>query len=157
MKTADLIDAHADKLRLLHLPFRAFGQKAHFAGQAQTVKCFEDNTLIRAQLEQPGDGRVLVVDAAGSTRVAVMGDILADLAIVNNWAGVVLAGAIRDSVEINRMGTLVLALGTSPVKSAKDGLGKVGGTITMGGAAVAPGDWIYADADGVLVSDRKLV
>ena len=157
MKTADLIDAHAADLQLLHLPFRAFGQKQSFAGQAQTVKCFEDNTLIRAQLETPGEGRVLVVDGSGSTRVAVMGDMLAELAIQNNWAGVVLSGAIRDSVEINEMDTLVFALGTSPVKSSKDGLGKVGGAIRMGGVVISPGKWIYADADGVLVSDVNLV
>ncbi|MBY5933911.1 ribonuclease E activity regulator RraA [Tateyamaria omphalii] len=156
MKTADLIDQYAADLKLVHLPFRTFGMKPGFSGQAQTVKCLEDNTFIRAQLETPGAGRVLVVDAGGSTRIAVMGDMLAELAIKNDWTGVVLAGAIRDSVEIAQMNTLVFALGTSPVKSAKDGLGNVGGTITIGGADISPGIWIYADADGVLVSHREL-
>ena len=157
MKTADLIDHHADKLRLVHLPFRHFGRKTHISGPAQTVKCFEDNTVLRAQLETPGEGRVLVVDAGGSTRIAVLGDMLADLGIKNGWAGVVLNGAIRDSAEIADMDTLVFALGTSPVKSAKDGLGKVGGVVELGGVRIAPGDWIYADADGVLMSADKLV
>ena len=157
MKTADLIDEHAAKLRLLHLPFRHFGAKTHFAGPAQTVKCFEDNTELRAQLETPGEGRVLVVDAGGSTRIAVLGDRLAALGIENGWAGIVLNGAIRDSVDIAGMDTLVFALGTSPVKSAKDGLGKVGGPVEMGGVRVTPGDWIYADADGVLMSAEKLI
>ncbi|MDD9718554.1 ribonuclease E activity regulator RraA [Dinoroseobacter sp. PD6] len=157
MKTADLIDAHAADLQLLHLPFLSFGKKQSFAGQAQTIKCFEDNTLIRAQLETPGEGRVLVVDGAGSTRIAVMGDMLAELAIRNNWAGVVLSGAIRDSAEINEMNTLVFALGTSPVKSSKDGLGMVGGAVRIGGVVISPGTWIYADADGVLASSLKLI
>ena len=157
MKTADLIDEHAADLKLVHLPFRRFGAKRRFFGQAQTIKCFEDNTLIRAQLETPGDARVLVVDAGGSTRVAVLGDMLADLAIQNSWAGIVLNGAIRDSVEINRMETLVFALATSPVKSAKEGWGKVGIAIDIGGVTIAPGNWVYADADGVLVSPRQFV
>lgn len=157
MKTADLIDDHADQLRLIHLPFRRFGRKDHICGPAQTVKCFEDNTVLRAQLETPGEGRVLVVDAGGSTRIAVLGDMLADLGIQNGWAGVVLSGAIRDSAEIAEMDTLIFALGTSPVKSAKDGLGKVGGVVELGGVRIAPGNWIYADADGVLMSADKLV
>ena len=157
MKTADLIDAHASDLQLVHLPFRRFGKKKSFAGQAQTVKCFEDNTLLRAELETSGEGRVLVVDAAGSTRIAVMGDILAELAVKNGWAGVVLNGAIRDSAEIDEMHTLVFALGTSPVKSSKDGLGEVGGPVNVGGAAISPCTWVYGDADGVLVSSLKLV
>ena len=157
MKTADLIDTHASDLQLVHLPFRAFGLRQSFAGQAQTVKCFEDNTLIRAELEKPGKGRVLVIDAAGSTRVAVMGDMLAALAIENDWAGVVLNGAIRDSVEIDNMNILIFALATSPVKSAKDGHGKVGGKICLGGVDISPQTWIYADRDGVLASSRQLI
>ncbi|MEJ6393231.1 ribonuclease E activity regulator RraA [Gymnodinialimonas sp. 2305UL16-5] len=156
MKTADLIDKHAAELKLIHLPFRSFGAKHSFAGPAQTVKCFEDNTSIRAELETPGEGRVLVVDAGGSTRIAVMGDILAALAIRNNWVGVVINGAIRDSAEIAMMDMLVFALATSPVKSAKHGFGKVGDIIDIGGANVAPGMWVYADPDGVLVSQQKL-
>ena len=157
MKTADLIDAHAADLTLVHLPFRVFGQKPFFAAAAQTVKCHEDNTLIRAELEKPGEGRVLVVDAGGSTRIAVLGDILAALAIENGWAGIVLNGAIRDSVEIASMDTLVFALATSPVKSAKRGFGTVGAPISIGGATITPGDWIYADADGVLHSQQSLL
>lgn len=156
MKTADLIDAHADELTLIHLPFRKFGTKTAFAGPAQTIKCFEDNTLIRAELEKPGDGRVLVIDAAGSTRVAVIGDILAGLAISNGWAGIVLNGAIRDSAEIDLMDTAIAALGTSPVKSAKQGAGQVGIPIALGGTKIAVGDWIYGDADGVLSSHKPL-
>ncbi len=157
MKTADLIDDHAADLTLVHLPFCQFGTKPHFAAQVQTVKCFEDNTEVRAQLETPGAGRVLVVDGGGSTRIALLGDMLAELAIRNRWAGLVLNASIRDSAEINEMDTLVFALATSPVKSAKEGWGKVGHSIAFGGVTFAPGDWIYADADGVLHSQKKLV
>lgn len=157
MKTADLIDDHAADLTLVHLPFRRFGKNSHFAAQIQTVKCFEDNTVVRAQLETPGEGRVLVVDGGGSTRIALLGDMLADLAIKNGWAGLVLNAAIRDSADIEQMDTLVFALATSPVKSAKEGWGKVGCKIGFGGVTFEPGDWIYGDADGVLHSKKKLV
>ncbi|MDV7143574.1 ribonuclease E activity regulator RraA [Tropicimonas sp. TH_r6] len=156
MKTADLIDSHASKLTLVHLPFRQFGSKPFFRGMVQTVKCFEDNTEVRAQLEQPGDGRILVVDGGGSTRIALLGDILADLAINSGWAGIVVNGAIRDSAEIDMMPTTVFALATSPVKSAKEGWGKTGGAISFGGVVFRPGGWVFGDADGVLYSDDEL-
>ncbi len=157
MKTADLIDHHASELTLVHLPFRQFGIKPFFAAQIQTVKCFEDNTELRAQLESPGEGRVLVVDGGASTRIAILGDMLADLAIQNGWAGLVLNAAIRDSAEINQMDTLVFALATSPVKSAKRGWGAIGEPVTFGGVKFHPGDWVYGDADGVLHSKKRLV
>lgn len=157
MKTADLIDDHAADLTLVHLPFRRFGRRPHFAGPIQTVKCFEDNTVVRAELETPGHGRVLVVDGGGSTRVALLGDMLAEFAVSNRWAGIVLNAAIRDSVEIDQMDIAVYALATSPVKSAKAGWGAAGCDIHFGGVAMVPGDWIYADADGVLISKSRLV
>lgn len=157
MKTADLIDDHAADLTLVHLPFRRFGAKAHFAGQIQTVKCFEDNSVVRAELEKPGKGRVLVVDGGGSTRIALLGDMIAELSIQNGWAGIVIHGAIRDSVEINAMEQTVFALGTTPVKSAKENWGKAGCDIAFGGVTFRPGGWLYGDADGVLYSDKALL
>ncbi len=156
MKTADLIDKHAKHLSLVHLPFRKFGKVKAMAGPVQTVKCFEDNTVVRAQLKQPGEGRILVVDGGGSARIALLGDMLADLAIKNGWRGIVLNAAIRDSAEIEEMDIMVCALATSPVKSAKEGWGKAGETIHIGGTAIAPGDWLYADADGVLACRTEL-
>ena len=144
-------------MSLVHLPFLQFGQKKHFAAQIQTVKCFEDNTVVRAQLETPGEGRVLVVDGGGSTRIAILGDMLAELAISNNWAGLVLNAAIRDSAEISELNTLVFALATSPVKSAKECWGRVGCEIEFGGVKFCSGDWVYGDADGVLHSKKKLI
>ncbi len=157
MKTADLIDTNAADLTLVHLPFRRFGTVRDFAAPIQTIRCFEDNTVLRAQLETPGEGRVLVVDGGGSTRIAILGDILADLAIKNGWVGLVMNASIRDSAEISQMNTLVFALATSPVKSAKLGWGEVGGKVSFGGVTFAPGDWVYGDADGVLHSTKKLV
>lgn len=157
MKTADLIDDHARDLTLVHLPFRRFGTGKYFAAPIQTVRCFEDNTVVRAQLETPGEGRVLVVDGGGSTRIAILGDMLAELGIKNGWAGLVLNASIRDSAEINEMDTLIFALATSPVKSAKMGWGEVGVEISFGGVAFKPGDWVYGDADGVLHSGKQLV
>ena len=157
MRTADLIDHHAAVLTLMHRPWRRFGTRDFIAAPAQTLNCFEDNTLVRAQFETPGEGRVLVVDAGGSTRVAMVGDNLAALAIENNWAGIIVDGAVRDSADISAMDTLVYAIATSPVKSAKDGFGTLGAPIVIGGATVTPGTWVYADADGVLVSAERLV
>ncbi|WP_299082201.1 ribonuclease E activity regulator RraA [uncultured Ruegeria sp.] len=157
MKTADLIDHHASEPTLVHLPFRQFGTKPFFAAQIQTLKCFEDNTELRAQLETPGEGRVLVVDGGAPTRIAILGDMLADLAIQNGWAGLTLNAAIRDSAEINQMDTLVFALATSPVKSEKRGWGVIGEPVTFGRVKSHPGDWVYGDADGVLHSKKRLV
>ena len=157
MKTADLIDDHQKDLTLVHLPFRRFGLSPYFAAPIQTVRCFEDNTEVRAQLETPGEGRVLVVDGGGSTRVAIVGDMLAEFGIKNGWAGLVLNAAIRDSAEIEAMNTLVFALGTTPVKSTKLGWGEVGCPISFGGVQFSPGDWVYGDADGVLFSKRMLI
>ena len=156
MKTADLCDAHGDRLTLVHLPWRKFGRKAGLGAQVQTVKCFEDNTAVRAELEKPGDGRVLVVDGGGSTRMALLGDILAELSISNGWAGVVLNGAIRDSAEVDALDQTVFALGTAPVKSLKNGWGRAGLEISFGGVRFTPGGWLYGDADGLLYSDQNL-
>ena len=157
MKTADLIDDHAADLTLVHLAFRRFGRTTHIAGPVQTVKCFEDNSAVRAELETQGDGRILVVDGGGSTRAALLGDMLAEPAVSNGWSGVVLNAAIRDCVEIDRLDRAVYALGTSSVKGAKEGWGMAGCSLRIGGVATRPGDWIYAEADGVLTSRLKLV
>ncbi len=150
MKTADLIDDHAARLTLCHLPFLRFGQRRAFHGPVQTVSCHEDNVLLKAELSKPGEGRVLVVDAGGSTRIAVLGDMIAGLLRDNGWAGIIINGAIRDSAEIDLMDVGVFCLGTSPVKSAKDGFGHVGSEISFGGVLFRPGGHVWCDEDGVL-------
>lgn len=156
-KTADLVDDFDPEVELCNLPFKSFGRRRAFYGEVQTVKCFEDNALLKAELQQPGRGRVLVVDAGGSTRVAMVGDIIAGLAIDNGWAGILVNGCIRDSEEIDSMAIGLRCLGTSPKKSSKEGAGQAGIPIKFGGVIFRPGDYVYSDADGVLVSASKLL
>ena len=156
MKTADLVDVHDDKVAFCHVPFVSFGQLKSFSGPVQTVKSFEDNVLLKAELSKPGEGRVLVVDGGGSTRLAILGDIIAGILLDNGWAGIIINGAIRDSEEVDTMPVAVRCLGTSPKKSAKTGDGQVGIPVQFGGVTFHPGDWVYADADGVLVAREPL-
>jgi regulator of ribonuclease activity A len=160
--TCDICDANEDKLAagtLAVLPpvFRAFGKRTRFAGPAATLKVFEDNVLVRAALETPGDGRVLVIDGGGSLRCALVGGNLGELAEKNGWAGIVVHGCIRDSDEINACDIGVRALATHPQRSVRKGAGERDLTVSVAGVLVRPGDWIYADADGVLVASDKLV
>lgn len=157
MKTADLFDEFGARVTFCDLPLLKYGRKPFFAGAIQTVKCFEDNTVVRAQLETPGQGRILVVDGGGSSRVALLGDILAELSIKSGWAGLIINGSIRDSAEINDMDQTVFALGVTPCKSAKENWGKVGCEIRFGGVVFRPGGFVYGDADGVLYSETKLI
>ena len=159
--TADLCDAHEDRLadgtlRVLDPVFRLFGRAQCFSGPAFTLKVFEDNTLVRAMLEQPGAGRVLVVDGGGSRRCALVGGKLGELAQDNGWAGVVVNGSVRDTLELNACNVGIAALATHPQRSQKRGGGERDVPVQMPGTTVRPGEWIYADVDGVLVSATPL-
>jgi regulator of ribonuclease activity A len=156
MKTADLVDTHDAHVRFCNLQFTKLGRRRMFSGEIVTVRCFEDNTLLKVELGKPGHGKVLVVDGGGSTRCALVGDQIAALALANGWSGIVIHGAVRDSAEIDTMDIGVFALGTSPKKSAKAGAGEVSAVLAFGGVVIAPGMWLYADADGVLIADTKL-
>lgn len=149
--TPDLCDAHPEATQVAEASFRRFGRKTACAGPAHPIAVFEDNTHVRGQLETEGAGRMLVVDGGGSLRCALVGDRLAQLAIDHGWAGIVVFGALRDSAVIDGMDVGVWALGTSPRKSIKRGQGVVGAPIRFAGIVVRPGDWVYADADGVVV------
>jgi regulator of ribonuclease activity A len=154
LKTADLYDIHEEQLQICSPVFHHYGGRHDFHGVIATLKCFEDNSLVRDQLAQSGEGRVLVVDAGGSLRCAMLGDQLAQLAVDNGWAGVVMFGCIRDAVEIGNMPLGVLALATHPRKSIKKGMGEVGGEVEFAGVKFRPGEWLYADDDGIVVLDR---
>ena len=159
--TTEICDDHPQMLedgRLAVLPpvFRTFGQRVKFAGPAVTLRVFEDNALVRSTLEGAGEGRVLVVDGGGSLRRALVGGQLALLAQDNGWSGIVVDGCVRDSDEINACDIGVRALGVHPQKSAKKGVGDRNTRVLISGVPVSPGDWIYADADGVLVAQQKL-
>ena len=159
--TTDLCDAHeaalaTGELQVMAPGLLSFGKRARFAGPAATLKLFEDNVLLAETVRTNGAGRVLVVDAGASLRCAVLGGNLAQAAEQNRWAGVVIAGAIRDAGEIAGCDLGVLALATHPRRSAKRGAGERDVAVTVQGARVAPGMWVYADADGVLIAEQPL-
>jgi regulator of ribonuclease activity A len=155
--TADLHDANEGRVAVCELQFRGFGRRPAFAGPCVTLKVHEDHRRVKEVLASPGQGRVLVVDGGGSLRVAVMGDILARMAAENGWAGVVVNGAIRDAAVIDGLEIGVKALGTVPRRGSVETGGAVDVPVSFGGVAFRPGDWVYADADGVLVGASRLI
>ncbi len=156
LKTADLCDEFTDVLDVVEPGFLMFGGNAAFSGPISTVKCFEDNSKVREQLSTPGHGRVLVVDAGGSRRCAMLGDMLAAMAVDNQWVGVIIYGLIRDSDDIKQMPIGVRALGTHPQKSEKKNTGEIDVEVRFHGVSFRPGDYLYADHDGIVVSSKNL-
>jgi len=154
--TTDLSDAHPDAIQVAEPMFRDFGGQRAFHGAIATVKLFEDNALVRSILETPGARRVLVVDGGGSMRCALLGDQLAELAVRNGWAGVVVHGCIRDSEAIGQLPLGVKALATHPLKSIKRGEGQREIPVRFAGVHFRPGAWLYADGDGLIVSEHPL-
>lgn len=160
--TCDICDGNEDKLddgtlQVLPPVFKHFGKKVTFFGQALTLKVFEDNVLVRSTLETPGEGRVLVVDGGASLRCALVGGLLGELAQKNDWSGIIVNGCVRDSVELAQCVTGICALATHPQKSKKRGAGESGSKVQIAGVSVRTGDWIYADHDGILVSNQRLL
>ena len=155
-KTADLYDDYADRVRVCDPIFRDFGAHARFSGPIATVKCFEDNFLVKAALGEPGEGRVLVVDAGGSLRCAMLGDLIAASAVEHGWRGVLMFGCVRDTVDLAEMALGVKALAANPRKSEKHGEGQLDIPVSFAGVCFRPGDHIYCDGDGVLVCAEAL-
>lgn len=149
--TADLYDARGEELQSLPLQLRSFGGATAFEGPIRTVRCFQDNQLVKQLLATPGEGAVLVVDGAGSLGSALMGDMIAQSAVENGWAGVVIHGCVRDSAALATMPLGVKALGTNPRKSRKDGVGEVDVVLSFGEVRFRPGARLFADEDGILV------
>ncbi|MNS92070.1 putative regulator of ribonuclease activity [compost metagenome] len=156
LATADLCDAHPDKVKVCHIPFHSFGRVTAFHGPIRTLSVLDDNALVRQALERPGHGAVLVVNGGGSLKRALVGDSLATLAIDNGWAGIIVHGAIRDSGVIDSMEVGVKAVGTIPLRADRDAIGEIDIPTAFGGVIFTPGDWLYADADGVIVSAERL-
>jgi regulator of ribonuclease activity A len=152
MTTADLSDALGDALQVAQPLFRDFGGRLAFAGPISTVKVHEDNALVRKALEEPGAGRVLVVDGGGSLRCALLGDNLAALGAKNGWAGVVIWGCVRDADVLRTLDFGVKALATHPRRSGKTGAGARDVTIRFGDVEWRPGAHLAADLDGVVVA-----
>lgn len=155
-KTADLCDDHEGTVRVLDLPLRDYGGRIDFHGPVSTVRALEDNSRVREAVAEPGEGRVLVVDGGGSTRRSMLGDNLAAMAVKNGWAGVVVHGVIRDTDAIGQLALGVKALGTCPRKTDKLGQGLRDVVLEFGGIVIRPGEWLYADGDGVVVLPRAV-
>ncbi len=155
--TADLVDAHQDRLQSCEAPVRQFGGRAAFCGAIRTVSTFGDNVLIKQILSTSVKGDVLVVDGGGSLHVALVGDVIAGLALANEWSGLVIFGAVRDVVALRALDLGIKALGSNPMKSAKRGIGAVDVPVSFGGVLFKPGAWLYSDDDGIVVSDVPLV
>jgi regulator of ribonuclease activity A len=151
--TADLVDRYGEELSSISVQFRSFGRHRRFAGPAVTVKCFEDNALLKSTLSswEGSSGAVLVVDGGGSLRSALVGDLIAGIAVERGWSGLVVHGCVRDSVALNQLDIGIKALGTNPRKSSKTGAGTVGEPVEIGAVRIAPGQVVVSDEDGIVV------
>lgn len=149
--TPDLCDAHPE-VRVLAPMLRNFGSSSAFGGEIVTVKCFEDNSLVKEQAARPGAGKVLVVDGGGSLRKALLGDLIAASAVQNGWEGLVIYGCVRDVDALAALPLGVQALGAIPLKTEKRGIGDLNVPVTFGGITFHPGEFVYADNNGVIVS-----
>lgn len=156
-KTADLCDAHSKIIQIAQPGMSLYGGKARFSGRIVTIKLFEDNSILRDMLGSNGDGQIIVVDGGGSMRCALMGDMLAAKAVNNGWSGLVINGCIRDSADIAKMDIGIRALGTHPLKSLKRGIGDVNVTVDFFNVEFNPGDYLYADEDGIIVAQKDLM
>ena len=155
--TADLCDEFGAEVHVAEPLFRDWGGSVAFAGAIETLRVFEDNALVRQVLESPGRGRVLVIDGGGSLRSALVGGNLAALAVENGWVGMVVHGCIRDTEEIRTLPLGLKALHAAPRKSGKTGAGEQGVPVTFAGVTFAPGSYLYADRDGIVVARRDLL
>jgi regulator of ribonuclease activity A len=153
---ADLCDAYGEQVQVVAPLFRDYGGARAFSGPIATVKVHEDNVLVRQALEEPGVGRVLVVDGGGSLRCALVGDNLAALGQQNGWAGIIVYGCIRDARAIGQIALGLKALNTHPRKSVKLGAGQRDVPVTFGEAQFVPGHYVYADEDGIIVANQPL-
>ena len=149
--TADLVDEIGSGVRSCDLQLRQFGGRSQFAGPITTVKCFEDNALLKSVLSEPGNGGVLVIDGAGSLHAALVGDVIAGLGVDNGWVGLIINGAVRDSSMLRTLDIGIKALGTNPRKSAKTGQGLRDAAVEFGGVVFVPGHTAYSDDDGIVV------
>ncbi|MQY26966.1 ribonuclease E activity regulator RraA [Nocardia aurantia] len=149
--TADLADEIGPDIRSCDTQFTQFGGREAFAGRIVTIRCFQDNLLVKQTLSEPGEGRVLVVDGGASVHTALVGDIIAGRGVANGWSGVIVNGAVRDSAVLRTLDIGVKALGTNPRKSTQTGSGERDVPVEFGGITFTPGDVLYSDHDGIVV------
>jgi regulator of ribonuclease activity A len=153
----DLCDQHCDVLQVADPLFHNFGGKPLFYGQAVTLSCYEDNSLVRELVTRPGQGRVMVIDGGGSLRRALLGDQLALKAAEQGWEGILIHGAVRDVGTLATLALGVKALAACPVKTEKRGQGELDAVVSFAGVTIHPGDYVYADLNGVVVSATRLI
>lgn len=157
VKTADLCDQHAAYVQVVAPIFKDYGSVRDFSGQIVTVKVHEDNALVRSILQARGDGKVLVIDGGGSLRCGLIGSELADQARTHGWAGLIVFGCVRDAEELAQIGVGIKALNTNPFRSAKWGAGQRDVVANFGGVSFTPGHYVYADEDGIVLSEKPLM
>ena len=150
--TADLVDDIGPDVRSCDVQFRQFGANTEVAGPISTVRCFEDNALLKSVLSEPGDGRVLVIDGDASVHTALVGDVIAELGHSNGWTGLIVHGAVRDASTLRTLEIGIKALGTNPRKSTKTGAGERDVPVSFGGVTFTPGDIAYSDDDGIVIT-----
>lgn len=150
--TADLVDEIGPDVRSCDLQLRQFGGRESFAGPISTVRCFQDNALLKSVLSEPGNGGVLVIDGDASVHTALVGDLIAELGRSNGWAGVIVHGAVRDASTLRTLDIGIKALGTNPRKSTKTGAGERDIEVSFGGVTFVPGEIAYSDDDGIVVT-----
>ena len=150
--TADLVDDIGPDVRSCDLQLRQFGGRRAFAGRISTVRCFQDNALLKSVLSEPGDGGVLVIDGAGSVHAALVGDVIAELGRSNGWSGLIINGAVRDASTLATLDIGIKAVGTNPRKSTKSGGGERDVPVTFGGVTFVPGEIAHSDDDGIVVT-----
>lgn len=156
ISTPDLCDEHGSSVQVLEPLFSNFGAREAFGGEVVTVKCFEDNSIVKEQVDQPGKGKVMVVDGGGSMRASLLGDMLAEKAATSGWEGFVIYGCVRDVDELADTDIGIQALAPIPRKTEKRGVGELNVPVKFAGVAISPGQFIYADNNGIVVSDKAL-
>lgn len=156
-KTADLCDEYSNELQIIGSSFQSYGKRKRFSGPIETVKVFEDNVLVKTALETIPQGSVLVVDGGGSNRCALLGDRLGEIAQIRGLAGVIINGCVRDCAELSQLDVGILALSSHPLKSKKEGKGEKNISLSFLSIDWNPGDYVYADEDGIVIAERKLI
>lgn len=159
--TPDLCDEYPERVRVVDAMingcnFSNYGGRSSFGGEIVTIKCFEDNSLVKEHASNPGQGKVMVVDGGGSLRKALLGDMIAESAVKNGWEGIIIYGCIRDVDAIGSLDLGVQALNTIPLKTEKRGIGDYNVEITFGSVTFSPGEYVYADNNGIIVSSSSL-
>ena len=155
--TCDLCDDHPDDVRVCEPMFGSFGGREAFGGEIVTVKCHEDNSRVKELLATPGKGKVLVVDGGGSMRCALMGDMIGESAVQQGWEGVIIYGCVRDVDALAELDIGIQAIAAIPLKSVRKGVGEVDVPVTFAGVTFTPGEYVYADNNGIIVSAKKLI